>query len=238
MKIQAYEIARMIDPSTLKIDTSIDDVRNLIEACKKYDFICAFAWPCYGKILGEALKGTNTLLGASLSFPSGQEPTEIKVKQAEYFMKIDSDEVDMVMNVGDLKAGHFEAVREDILAVKKVVKEKNKVLKVIVEAMLLNDEQLINACRIVMECGADFVKTGTGFSASPTTLHHVEVMKKVIGNNIKLKVAGGVRDLSTLLQMHVRGAERFGIGLSSAINIMEEALKYKDGIELPDYSAE
>jgi len=236
MKIQAHEIARMIDPSTLKIDTTENDVLKLIEACKKYDFICAFAWPCFGEMLGKALKDTNTRLGASLSFPSGQEPTEIKVKQAEYFMKIGAEEIDMVMNVGYLKSGCFDKAKEDILAVKAAI--NGKLLKVIVESMLLTDEQLIDACKIVMDCGADFVKTGTGFSPNPTTLHHVEVMKKTIGNSIKLKVAGGVRDLNTLLNMHVRGAERFGIGLAASINIMEEALSFKDGVRLPELSAQ
>jgi deoxyribose-phosphate aldolase len=75
-----------------------------------------------------------------------------------------------------------------------------------------------------MDAGADYVKSGTGFSASPTTIHHVEVMKKAIGDTIKLKVAGGVRDLQTLIQMYKKGADRFGIGLASAISIMEEAL--------------
>jgi len=231
MKIQASEIARMIDPSTLKIDTTENDVLALVDACKKYEFICAFAWPCYGEMLGQALKGTRTKLGASLSFPSGQEPTEIKVKQAEYFVRIGAEEIDMVMNVGYLKAGSFDKAEKDILEVKKAC--RGRLLKVIIESMLLTDEQLIDACKIVMDCGADFVKTGTGFSDSPSTNHHVEVMKKTVGNNIKIKVAGGVRDINTLLGMYVRGAERFGIGLASAIKIMEQARQHEGGIDLP-----
>lgn len=236
MKIQAHSIARMIDPSTLKIDTTEKDVLKLIDACKKYDFICAFAWPCFGEMLGQALKGTNTRLGASLSFPSGQEPTEIKIKQAQYFVKIGAEEIDMVMNVGNLKSGQFDKAKADIMAVKNAI--NGKLLKVIVESMLLTDDQLVDACKIVMDCGADFVKTGTGFSPNPTTIHHVEIMKKTIGDQIKLKVAGGVRDLNTLLQMHVRGAVRFGIGLASAISIMEEASTYEVGVELPGVTAQ
>ena len=232
MKIQPHDVARLIDPSALKIDTSHKDVLDLIEICKKYDFICAFVWPGFSKTLADGLRGTNTQLGTSLAFPSGQETTAIKVKQAEYFVQLGADEIDMVMNIGFLKSGFYDRVKEDILAVKKVACGTS--LKVIVESMLLNDEQLIHACKIVMDCGANYVKSGTGFSANPTTYHHVALMKKTIGNNLRLKVAGGVRNLQTLLNMYVMGANRFGIGVSSAIGIMEEALKYKDGIELPN----
>jgi deoxyribose-phosphate aldolase len=231
VKISMHDVARLIDASALKIDTSMKDVQALIDACKKYDFIAAFVWPVFSKVLGDGLKGTMTRLGTPLSFPSGQEPTRIKVMQAEYFVEIGAAEIDMVMNIGFLKSGFHDKVREDIAAVKKAAGATP--LKVIVEAMLLNDDELVTACRIVMECGADFVKSGTGFSANPTTLHHVELMKRTIGNTIKLKVAGGVRNLSTLLSMYVLGADRFGIGLASSISIMEEARAFKDGITLP-----
>lgn len=220
--LTAADIAYLIDASTLKLDTSYEDVTRLIEACKKYRFGCAFAWPAYYELLREGLKGTQTAFGASLSFPSGQETTFIKVAQAHYFESLGAAEVDMVMNVGWLKSGRYNEVLEDIKAVRYAC--KNSSLKVIIEAMLLTDEEITAACRIVMDAGADYVKSGTGFSASPTTIHHVEVMKKAIGDTIKLKVAGGVRDLQTLIQMYKKGADRFGIGLASAISIMEEAL--------------
>ena len=220
--LTAADIAYLIDASTLKLDTSYEDVTRLIEACKKYRFGCAFAWPAYYELLREGLKGTQTAFGASLSFPSRQETTFIKVAQAHYFESLGAAEVDMVMNVGWLKSGRYNEVLEDIKAVRYAC--KNSSLKVIIEAMLLTDEEITAACRIVMDAGADYVKSGTGFSASPTTIHHVEVMKKAIGDTIKLKVAGGVRDLQTLMQMYKKGADRFGIGLASAISIMEEAL--------------
>ncbi|GHT84922.1 deoxyribose-phosphate aldolase [Bacteroidia bacterium] len=224
------DIAYMIDASTLKLDTSYEDVNSLIEACKKYEFGCCFAWPSYYELLSKALKGTKTAFGTSLSFPSGQETTFIKVAQAHYFVSLGAAEVDMVMNVGWLKSKRYDEVSEDIKAVRFAC--KNTSLKVIIEAMLLTDEEIAKACEIVMAAGADYVKSGTGFSANPTTIHHVEVMKKAIGDNIKLKVAGGVRDLDTLLKMYKQGADRFGIGLAASIKIMEEALSYPNGIDL------
>jgi deoxyribose-phosphate aldolase len=232
--LSAADVAYLIDASTLKLDTSYEDVNNLIEACRKYRFGCAFAWPAYYEMLSAALKGTATAFGTSLSFPSGQETTFVKVAQAHYFVSLGAAEVDMVMNVGWLKSKRYNDVLEDIKAVRYAC--KNTSLKVIIEAMLLSDAEIAEACRVVMDAGADYVKSGTGFSATPTTLHHVEVMKNTIGDAIKLKVAGGVRDLQTLVRMYKVGADRFGIGLAASVNIMEEALALPGDIDLATFS--
>ncbi len=222
------DIAYKMDPSILKLDTSYEDLDKLIGACKKYDFGCAFAWPGYYEEMSCRLREeTKTAFGTSLSFPSGQEATCTKVQQAEYFMTMDPAEVDMVMNVGWLVSKRYKQVEEDIAAVRKATQGSS--LKVIIEAMLLDDAQITEACKIVMAAGADYVKTGTGFSATPTTTHHVELIRKVVGPAYKVKVAGGVRDLGTLLRMYKLGADRFGIGLPSAVKIIEEAMKLPGG---------
>lgn len=236
MKITYAEFAKMIDASSLKLDTSYADFSALVDACKKYSFGCAFIWPAYYAEMREALKGTVTEFGTSLSFPSGQEATEIKVAQARMFTSLGAAQVDMVMNVGWLKSGRFNQVRDDIAAVREATKYTS--LKVIIEAMLLDDEQIIKACEIVAECGADYVKSGTGFSAEPTTLHHVALMKKTVGDRCKVKAAGGVRSLETLTKMYALGVTRFGIGYKSAIAIAEEALTCQDGIPIPDIRIE
>jgi deoxyribose-phosphate aldolase len=236
MKITYDQLAKMIDASALKIDTSYDDFNALVNACKKYRFGCAFIWPAYSAELADALKGTVTEFGTSLSFPSGQEPTEIKVHQARYFTSLGADQVDMVMNVGFLKSGRYEQVRADIAAVREAT--KNTSLKVIIEAMLLTDEQIVKACEIVADCGANYVKSGTGFSADPTTLHHIAIMKKTVGDRCKIKAAGGIRTLDLLTKMHAMGVTQFGIGLKNAVSIAEEALQYKDGIEIPNVRLE
>ncbi|MBC5646790.1 deoxyribose-phosphate aldolase [Christensenella tenuis] len=227
-QLTVKDIAYMMDPSVLKLDTSYEDLYAMIDACKQYEFGCAFAWPAYYPELSRGLKGTNTAFGTSLAFPSGQEATKTKVEMAEYFNTFDPAEHDMVMNVGWLKSQKYEEVLEDLRAVRKATEGRS--LKVIIEAMLLTDDEIEKACEIVIASGADYVKTGTGFSAPPTTLHHVELIKKTVGERIKIKVAGGVRDLETLLKMYKRGARRFGIGFASAIKIMQEALVLPGGI--------
>jgi len=226
------DIAYMMDPSVLKLDTSIKDVEAMVEACKKYDFGSCFCWPCYYPQLAEMLKGTNTAFGTSLGFPSGQETTDTKVYLAHKFMKLNPVENDMVMNVGWLKAGQYDLVLNDIKAVREATKGTS--LKVIIEAMLLTDEEIVKACELCLEGGADYVKTGTGFSQAPSTLHHVEVIKAAVGDKAKIKVAGGVRDLRTLLQMYKRGACRFGIGAASAVAIIEEAIALGRDIDMAE----
>ncbi|MDR1755027.1 MAG: deoxyribose-phosphate aldolase [Eubacterium sp.] len=222
------DIAYMMDPSILKLDTSYEDLDDLIAACKKYDFGCAFAWPGYYEEMSHRLREeTKTAFGTSLGFPSGQEATKTKVQQAEFFMTMDPAEVDMVMNVGWLISKRYKQVEDDISAVRKATIGSS--LKVIIEAMLLNDDQITEACKIVMSAGADYVKTGTGFSSAPTTAHHVEHIRKTVGPDYKVKVAGGVRSLDTLLRMYKLGADRFGIGLPSALKIIEEAKRLPNG---------
>lgn len=215
------DIAYMMDPSVLKIDSTPEDVEELIELCKKYGFGTAFCWPCNYPRLSEALRGTKTTFGTSLAFPSGQESTQTKVYLAKVFDTMDPGEHDMVMNVGWLRSGRYDDVLADIRAVRETVPHRS--LKVIIEAMTLTDDEIRKACDLCMEGGADYVKTGTGFQSQPTTLHHVQVIKAHVDDRIKIKVAGGVRDLDTMLKMYKAGANRFGIGWKSAEKIILQA---------------
>ncbi len=226
----AQDVSNMIDASVLLRDATYQDVDDLAEACKKYNFVCAFTWPAYTQLIGEKLRGAGTGFGGAVSYPSGQEPTAIKVVQTEYFLGLGVSEVDMVMNLGWLKSKRFNEVTADIRSVKKACGAIP--LKVIIEAMMLSDEQIVDACKCVLDGGADYVKSGTGFCTEPTTLHHVELMKNTVGDRIKLKVAGGVRSLDTLIRMYKMGTVRFGIGLASAISIMQDAIAHTDGIDL------
>lgn len=215
------DIAYMMDPSVLKIDSTPEDVEELIALCKKYNFGTAFCWPCNYPRLSEGLKGSKTVFGTSLAFPSGQESTETKVYLAKYFDTMDPGEHDMVMNVGWLRSGRYDEVLADIRAVREAV--PNKSMKVIIEAMCLTDDEIRKACDLCLAGKADYVKTGTGFQSKPTTLHHVQVIKAHVGDRIKIKVAGGVRDLDTMLKMYKAGANRFGIGWNAAEKIYLDA---------------
>lgn len=230
MKYTASDIAHMIDISALKFDTTKQQVDDMIVACHEYGFGCAFVMSSYSAYMKKGLEGSGTEFGTSLGFPSGQYYTGTKVQEAEYFVGLGADQVDMVLNVGWLKSGMLDEVEDDIRAVRKATQGTS--LKVIIEASLLTDEEIRTACRIVCDCGANYVKSGTGFSP-PTTLHHVRVMAGAIGGrDIRLKVAGGVSDLRTLLEMREIGADRFGIGMKNSIAIVKEAQAFPAGVEL------
>lgn len=236
MRLSAHDIARSIDISALKIDTSYGDLVDMVDACRRYDLGAAFIWPGFSADLARMLQGTSTEFGTSLAFPSGQETTDIKVQQARHFMDLGADQIDMVMNVGYLKSGFLDRVHDDIMAVRRSTRGFS--LKVIIEAMLLDDDQIVTACEIVADCGCEYVKSGTGFQAAPTTLHHVALMKRTVGDRCRVKAAGGVRDLETLVSMRALGVDRFGIGYASALRILDEAAAFPDGIEVPALSVE
>ena len=225
--LTSKDIAYMMDPSVLKLDTTPEDVDHMVEIAKKYGCGTCFCWPCYYPQLSAALKGTGVAFGTSLAFPSGQEATKTKVYLAKEWAQFDPQEHDMVMNVGYLKSGRYDECLADIKAVREVTEGIS--LKVIIEAMLLTDDEIKKACEIVVASGADYVKSGTGFSVgNPTTLHHVKMMKDAVGDSIKIKVAGGVRSLDTLLKMYKLGACRFGIGCASAEEILADAASRGD----------
>jgi deoxyribose-phosphate aldolase len=139
-------------------------------------------------------------------------------------------EIDMVMNIGRLKSGEFSEVEEDVKAVARVVAPLP--LKVIIELMYLTHAQVEQACRICVESGAAFVKTGTGWANRGTTLEDVKLVKSFVGDRIKIKASGGIRDLATLLEMYRAGARRFGVNLKSGIEIVQQAIAAGDGISL------
>lgn len=221
--LSIQQLPKMIDPSALKIDTSERNIDQLIQLCETYEFEHCYAWPCYYDKLTERLQYLKTRLGASLAFPSGQNTTIWKVKEAEMFMKYKPAEIDMVMNIGLLKDKKYKEAIADIKAVKAVIGDVS--LKVIIEAMLLSESEIRTACKIVIESGADYVKTGTGFSQGmPTTLEHVAVIvEEIQESGLSLKVAGGIRSLDTILQMYSMGADKFGIGYTHVEEIMSEA---------------
>lgn len=228
------DIAYMMDPSVLKLDTTIDDVKHMVEVCKKYGCGTCFCWPCYYPELVELLEDAEvTKFGTSLAFPSGQESTKTKVYLAKDWAPLEPATNDMQMNVGWLKAGLYDLVLNDIKAVREAT--PGVPLKVIIEAMLLTDEEIAKAAELCVEAGADYVKTGSGFSVGkPTTVHHVKVIKDTIGDRAYIKVAGGVRDLNTLLKMYKVGATRFGIGCAAAEKILAEVDALGGEINLDD----
>ncbi len=214
------EFASLVDISAVRAQSTLSEVKMIASAAKEHGFVCVFALNSFLPYLKEELSGYPQVgVGGVVGFPSGGESTRIKVEQAEEMLKGGCTEIDMVMNIGKLKSGLFKEVEEDIAAVRKTVNKTT--LKVIIEAPLLEKFEIADAAKIVLNCGADYVKTGTGW-AGATNYEHIREIKNAVGDSIKLKVAGGVRDLGTVLKMKEMGVCRFGIGYSSALKILSE----------------
>lgn len=218
-----YDIARLIDISAVRADSTKTDVDNVIKAAKDNQLICVFSMPSFASYVVEQMNETfGVEIGGVVGFPSGAETTSAKLFQAKEMKAAGCTEIDMVLNIGKLKSGMYDDVLAEIKAVREVVAPLP--LKVIMEVALLTDEEIVKASLLIRDGGATFVKTGTGW-AGATTFEHVKLIKDTVGDSIRLKVAGGVRDLDTLIKMYEMGVSRFGIGYKSVLDIIEEAKK-------------
>jgi deoxyribose-phosphate aldolase len=195
-------------------------------AAKKYDFICAFAMPCFTEKLGALLKGSKVMLGGVTGFPSGADTTAQKVECTNYLKSIGCDEIDMVINVGALLSGDDSFVYDDIKAV--VEAARPLPVKSILECAYLTDAEIRRACMAAVDAGVAFVKSGTGWANKPTTIENIKLMKETVKDTAHIKAAGGVRSLTILEDMYNEGCTRFGIGVKSALAIFKEACE-RDG---------
>ncbi len=218
MKYTKKEVARLIDISAVRADSTLSDVDKVIEAAKQHKLICVFAMPCFVDYVVEQMQGESSIeIGGVVGFPSGAETTRAKLFQAAELKEKGCTEIDMVMNIGKLKSGMVDDVKSEIEQIKAVVAPLP--LKVIIEVALLTNDEIVTAAKTLLAAGADFVKTGTGWAGS-TTLEHVKLIKESVGDAIKLKVAGGVRDIETLCTMYEMGVSRFGVGYKSVLDIL------------------
>ena len=216
-----YEIAQMIDISAVRANSTLDEVRQVADAARQYRFICAFALPCFTGELVRLLRDRDDIMvGGVAGFPSGADTTEIKVATAKQMLSLGVNELDMVINIGALKSGRYQQVKDDIRA---VVEACDVPVKSILEVAYLSDAEIRIASRLAVEAGVSFVKTGTGWADKPTTVETIKLIKSEIGDSARIKAAGGVRSLAVLLEMVKEGCSRFGIGLNSAVKIIQEA---------------
>ena len=203
MKFNKY-----FDHTNLKPEATKDDIRTLCEEAKKYDFASVCVNGMYTAFAKECVV---------VGFPLGAMSTDVKAYETKKAVEDGADEIDMVIPVGLLKAGQYDAVYEDIKAVRDAC--AGKVLKVIFENCLLTDEEKIKACELSVKAGADYVKTSTGFSTGGATISDVALMKAHVEGKCKVKAAGGIRDYNTAAAMIDAGADR--LGTSATIKIME-----------------
>ena len=221
MSLTVNEIARMMDISSVKADTDLATVRELAECAKRFNCICAYVLPCYMSELKTLLADApDVLLGGAVGFPAGANSSTVKAAEARELLAAGAGELDLVMNVGMLRSARFEYVEDDIRAV--IDAADGTLVKVIIEAHYLDDDQIKKASEICVHAGADFVKTGTGWAETGATLHNISLIKSAVGDDIAIKAAGGVRDLETLEEMHRRGATRFGVNVVAGANILEQ----------------
>ena len=208
---------KLIDHTLLKQDATPEQIVNLCEEAKKFDFMSVCVNPAYVPLATSCLKGSDVKVCTVIGFPLGMNLTKTKVEEAVLCVKEGAQEVDMVINVGMLKAGHDDYVREEIREIKQAVGSKI-ILKVIIETCLLNDEEIVRACKAAKEAGADFVKTSTGFSTGGATVEAVKLMREAVGPEMGVKASGGVRTHEDLIKMVEAGANR--IGTSSGAKII------------------
>ena len=230
MLLTASEIAKMIDLSCVRTWSNQADIEEMVAAAKAYGFGQVSVLQCFIPYTRQLLgKDSPIHIVGNVSFPTGSDTTSVKVYQAEEMKAAGCDEIDMVMNIGQLLSGDVAEVEKDVLAVAKAVRPLP--LKVIIEIMYLTPEQVMEACHICLASGVAFIKTGTGWADRGTTLEDIQQIKSIVGDQIKIKASGGIRDLDTLVAMYRAGARRFGVNLKSGIEILQQAQLYSTGMD-------
>ncbi|MGC9345775.1 MAG: deoxyribose-phosphate aldolase [Candidatus Bathyarchaeales archaeon] len=213
----------MIDSTIVKATATKSEIEKLCKEAVQYGFGCVCVNPVYVKLAATLLKGSNVKVCSTIAFPFGATLPEIKALEAVKAVENGAEELDMVINLGALKSGDYEAVKRDIAAVVNIkYLSKELIVKVIIETAYLTNEEKIIACRLAKEAGADFVKTSTGFFGKGATVEDVRLMRQTVGKDVGVKAAGGIRTYADAIAMIEAGANR--IGTSAAVAIIKGAL--------------
>lgn len=211
------KLSGYLDHTLLAADATETKIKELCAQAAQHHFASVCVNGCRVALCARLLAGSTAKVCSVVGFPLGAMATPAKVFEARQAVADGADEVDMVINIGALKDGDDEAVRADIAAVKEAI--GSKLLKVIIEACLLTDEEKVKACTLAVAAGADYVKTSTGFSKHGATIEDVRLMRKTVGPDVGVKAAGGIRDRQTALAMIEAGASR--IGTSNGVALVE-----------------
>ncbi|HFU4497562.1 TPA: deoxyribose-phosphate aldolase [Streptococcus suis] len=214
MKLNKY-----IDHTILKPETTQEQVEKILSEAKEYDFASVCVNPTWVSLAAESLKDSDVKVCTVIGFPLGANTSAVKAFETKDAIANGADEIDMVINIGALKAGNDALVLDDIKAV--VDASGDKLVKVIIEACLLTDDEKVRACQLSKEAGADYVKTSTGFSTGGATVADVALMRKTVGPDMDVKASGGARSYEDAIAFIEAGASR--IGASSGVAIMNGA---------------
>jgi len=228
----------MIDHTLLRPEATQVEIRQICREARRFGFASVCINPYWIPAAVDELAFTKIKTCTVIGFPLGASMTAIKVAEAGAAISAGAQEIDMVLNIGELRGGNYDAVRDDIRAVVEAVHERRAiaaadapraVVKVILETALLDDDQKKIACMLAKTAGADFVKTSTGFGPHGATVHDVALMRRVVGPEMGVKASGGIRALEDLEKMVAAGATR--IGASASVKIIESAAGKTSGPE-------
>lgn len=211
--MEAKEILKRIDHTALAATATTDDIKKLCDEAVKYGTASVCIPPSYIRWARENFKNLN--LCTVIGFPLGYNTTAVKVFETEQAVKDGADEIDMVVNLGLVKDKKFDKVTEEISAVKKAC--QGKILKVIIETCYLDEDEKKELCRCVTNAGADFIKTSTGFGTKGAEISDIALFKENIGENVKIKAAGGIRTKEDMEKYIEAGCERIGTSKASIL---------------------
>ena len=217
MTITKEAMASMIDHTLLKQNATAQQIDKLCQEAAENHFASVCVNPCYVPQAAKALAWTGVAVCTVIGFPLGANTPEVKAFEAEQAITAGAAEVDMVVNVGKIKSGAWDEVETDIRAVVNAAHAEDALVKVIIEACLLTDEEKVKVCQIAKAAGADFVKTSTGFSTGGATVHDVALMRETVGPDMGVKAAGGIHTAEEALALIEAGATRIGASAGLAI---------------------
>ncbi|MGI6500226.1 MAG: deoxyribose-phosphate aldolase [Anaerostipes sp.] len=221
--ITVEQLANMVDHTNLKAFADDAAFEKLCNEAREYNFKMVAINPAQTERCKKYLEGCPVHVGAAIGFPLGQTTIECKVFETKDAIEKGADEIDYVINVAELKNKNYDYIKREMEEIVAVCREKDILIKVIFENCYLTNEEKVKVAEIAKEVKPDFIKTSTGFGTGGATVEDVKLMKSVVGDTIKVKAAGGIRDLKTALAMVEAGAER--LGTSAGVAIVEEYKK-------------
>lgn len=213
------KLNRLIDHTILKPEATSADVERWCKEAMAYEFVTVFVNPCWVTLAVSLLTGSGIKIGSVAGFPLGASTTVIKARETEQNIKDGAKEIDVVMNIGRFKEKDYKIVGAELKELRRVC-VNSIVLKIIIETGLLTDEEKVEAAKLIKDCGADFVKTSTGFGPAGAKIEDVVLLRRAVGPDFGVKASGGIRDCQTALSLVEAGANR--IGTSASVKIMED----------------
>ena len=224
-------ITQLIDISAVQADSSDSRIEELVKIARNRNCYLVTVLPSQTLLAKSLLENSPVKLGGNVGFPSGGQTTSIKASEAEELVRFGVDEIDMVIDIAALLSGRQDYLYQEIAAV--VAAAQGRPVKVILECYYLNDDQIRAGCDQAIKAGAAYVKTGTGWTPTGATRENVSLIKNHVGDAIKIKASGGIRDLEKILELYRLGASRFGISAASVNKILNAFERRDPSISLP-----